>query len=356
MGRIAIVLLCVCLCFGLCGCDLWMEGSYAHVSPHEVPNDAKDAARIEVSSYQTLYDALCDIVESGTTGATVYYPDENRTTVQAHMEAATRKVCTSNPIGNYAVEKITYEVGTKGGVQAIAVQISYNRTLSDILYMHKVAQMSEGAGLIYDALAKCRPSATFFVAEYTQTDLVQLVKNYVDANPDVCMEIPQVTVMTYPQEGAARVIEVLFAYKNSRDDLRVMQQTVDAVFDSAILSVSQNATDREKCTQLYRFLMLHYNPDTLNTSITPAYSLLHYKVGDSKAYAIVYAAMCRKVGVNCSTVVGTKDGTPYYWNAVKSGEEYLFVDLLQCARQGGFQLSTKDQMRNYVWDYSAYGG
>ncbi len=356
MGKTATIFLCLCLCLALCGCDMWMQGSYAHVTPHKTPDSFDNGERIEASSYQTLYQALCAIVEKGATGATVYYPNENKVTVQDYMESAVRQVCTANPIGSYAVEKITYEVGTKGGVQAVALQIAYDRSLSDIRYINRVADMPDGIALVYDALDKCKPSATFFVENYSQTDFAQLIKNYVDQNPDVCMEMPQVTVTTYPQDGTQRVIEVLFAYENSRDDLRAMQQTVAAVFDSALLSVTQSASGGEKCAQLYRFLALHYNPDTLHTSITPAYSLLHYGVGDSKAYATVYAAMCKKVGVDCSVVVGTKDGKPHYWNAVKEGEGYLFVDFLQCARQDNFSLRTREQMKNYVWDYSAYGG
>lgn len=354
MGKLAIAILCLCLCIGLCGCDLWMQGSYAHVSPHKMPDTNESGERIEVSSYQTLYQALCEIVEMGATGATVYYPNENKSTVQDYMESAVRQVSTANPIGSYAVEKITYQVGTKGGVQAVALQISYNRSFADIRYINRVTQMSEGIALIYDALAKCRPSATFYVEEYSQIDFVQLIKNYVDQNPNVCMEMPQVTVSNYPEVGKQRVIEVLFAYENSRDDLRAMQQTVATAFDSAMLYVTQNAKDTEKCGELYRYLVLHYDPDGLSTSITPAYSLLQYGVGDSKAYATVYAAMCRKADVECSVVVGTKDGKPYYWNAVKEGDGYLFIDFLQCARQGTFAMYTKEQMRNYVWDYSNY--
>lgn len=354
MGKTAIIIICLCLCIGLCGCDMWMQGSYAHVSPHKMPENPNEGERIEVSSYQTLYQALCDIVEKGAASATVYYPNENAVTVQNYMESAVKQVCSSHPMGGYAVDKVTFQVGTKGGVQAIALQVQYNRSFSDIRYINRVDQMQEGVALIYDALKKCGPSATFYVENYSQTDFVQLIKNYVDQNPDVCMEMPQVTVTSYPQTGKERIIEVLFAYENSRDDLRAMQQNVATFFDSAVLSVTENAKTEEKCAQLYRQLVLHYDPEGLRTSITPAYSLLHYGVGDSKAYATVYSAMCNKVGVDCAVVVGTKDGKSHYWNAVKVGESYLFIDFLQCARQGAFAIREKEQMKNYVWDYSAY--
>ena len=354
MGKLACILLCLCLCFGLCGCDMWMQGSYAQVSPHKMPDNSQNGERIEVSSYEALYEALCGIVRKGTTSATIYYPNENAQTLQNTMETAVNQVRTSDPMGSYAVERITYQVGTRGGVQAVAVQITYTRSISDILYINRVSEVSDGLALIYDSLNKCRTSVTFLVSTYTALDFDQLVKDYVDANPDVCMEMPQVTVTSYPEQGEQRVIEVLFAYENSRDDLRAMQQTVSAAFDSAMLSVTQNAKNTEKCAQLYRYLALHYKPDGLRTSITPAYSLLHYGIGDSKAYATVYAAMCNKAGVECSVVVGTKDGKTHYWNAVKEGDSYLFVDFLRCVHDGGFSMKTREEMGNYVWNYSAY--
>ena len=354
MGKLACILLCLCLCFGLCGCNVWMQGRYAQVSPHKMPDNSQNGERIEVSSYETLYEALCGIVEKGTTSATIYYPNENAQTLQGTMEAVTSKLKSTDPLGNYAVEKITYQVGTRGGVQAVAVQITYNRSISDIRYIKRVSEVSEGFALLYDTLKECRTSVAFLVDNYTQIDFAQVVKDYVDANPDVCMEMPQVKVTNYPDKGEQRVIEVLFAYENSSDDLRAMQQTVSAVFDSAMLSVTQDAKNAEKCAQLYRYLALHYKPDGLRTSITPAYSLLHYGIGDSKAYATVYAAMCNKAGVECSVVVGTKDGKPHYWNAIKEGDSYLFVDLLQCICDGGFTMKTREKMGSYVWNYSAY--
>ena len=90
------------------------------------------------------------------------------------------------------------------------------------------------------------------------------------------------------------------------------------------------------------------------TSVTPAYSLLQHGVGDSRAFATVYAAMCRKAGLECLVVTGTRSGEPWAWNMIKLGSAYQHVDLLKCSAGGGFRETADREMDGYVWDYSGY--
>ena len=168
------------------------------------------------------------------------------------------------------------------------------------------------------------------------------------------METPQVTEAVCGS-GNGRVIELVFTYQNSRDTLRRMQTQVQPVFDSAVLYVSGDDADRQKYAQLYAFLMERFDYK-LETSITPAYSLLRHGVGDSRAFATVYAAMCRGAGLECLVVTGTHAGEPWTWNLVLDNGQYYHVDLLRCSESGGFQTLSNAQMEEYVWDYSMYPG
>ena len=169
------------------------------------------------------------------------------------------------------------------------------------------------------------------------------------------MEIPQTTVNIYPEEGVERIVELKFSYQNSRDALRGMQIQVSPVFTSAVLYVSGDGTEYEKFTQLYSFWMERYDYQ-LETSITPAYSLLRHGVGDYKAFANVYAAVCREAGLDCVTVSGTREGEPRYWNLIQENGVYYHLDLLQSSDAGHFRKMTEAEMQGYVWDYSAYTG
>ena len=148
-------------------------------------------------------------------------------------------------------------------------------------------------------------------------------------------------------------MELTFAYENSTDSQRQMRSQVKTVFDSASLYVSGEGADNQKYAQLYSFLMDRFRYK-LETSITPAYSLLRHGVGDSRAFATVYAAMCRNAGLECMTVTGTRNAEPWTWNMICEDGVYYHVDLTQCKENGGFREKADADMNGYVWDYSAF--
>ena len=187
---------------------------------------------------------------------------------------------------------------------------------------------------------------------YEQMDFGQIVRDYAMDHPQNVMETPQVTSEVYGI-GQTRVVELTFAYQTSRDSLRTMQSQVQPVFDSAVLYVSGEGSQSQKYSQLYAFLMERFDY-TVETSITPAYSLLRHGVGDSRAFATVYAAMCRAAGLDCIVVTGTRSGDPWVWNIICQDDVYYHVDLLRCNENGRFRRLLDEDMAGYVWDYSAY--
>lgn len=353
MKRAVVFVLCICLIAGLAGCDLWLTGNYTKVVPHPIEKEPAQTDKVEVSNYTQLRDALADVVTAGNQNAVIYYPKAEINVVSAYTEAAIRYVTQEHPVGAYAVADITYEVGTSSGVQAVALQISYTKSTAQIRMLQSASNLSGAKDMIAKALEKCEPSVVFYLDNYDGTDFVQFVSDYVDGHPDVCMEFPQVSAMAYPNEGPERVIELVFSYRTSRDVLRDMQETVALFFESAELYVSGDGAMWEKYAQLYSMLMTRHDY-TLQTSITPSYSLLRHGVGDSKAFALVYAAMCRRAGLPCETVTGTKNGEVYTWNVIRDGSNLYFVDLIYSSEIGSFTAKTEPEMTGYVWDYSAY--
>ena len=132
--------------------------------------------------------------------------------------------------------------------------------------------------------------------------------------------------------------------------LRTMQKYVEPVFEAAELNVIGEESESVKFELMYAFLMERFEY-TLETSITPAYSLLCHGVGDSKTFAMVYSTMCRRADVECRIVSGTKNGEAWYWNLICEDGVYYHVDLLS---PSGFIKYSDAQMGAYVWDYSAY--
>lgn len=348
-------ILCLWLigCLFLSGCG-WLDGSYVSVTPHQQQAVGGSSQEVEAANYLQLRTVLEDMVSRGVESQVIRVGAFEADTLKNSLDMAARYVKSTYPLGAYAVDEISCELGTSGGVAAVAVEITYLHDRTELQRIHRVENMEDVQELIADALAQCDTSLVVLIENYEPTDVSQLVEDHASSYPSQVMETPAVTEQTYPNAGQQRVLELKMTYQSSREALRNMQSQVQRIFNSAALYVSGDAAEGQKFGQLYAFLMERFSEYQIKTSITPAYSLLSHGVGDSRAFATVYAQMCREVGLECLVVVGTRNGEPWAWNMVREGEYYYHVDLLACRDTGSFREQTDDAMVNYVWDYSAY--
>ena len=333
------------------GCNAF-DGQYVRVTPHTISSAKTPAEPEAVETYMELRNSLSQLVASGATSGVIPTRNYPEASLESYVAIAQRHICSYEPIGSYAVEDLTYEKKTKNGSLAVAVNISYLHSRSDIRNITRLTSIDELENVIMKALENLDSRKVILVPDYVPTDVNQMVQDLAKANPQIIMECPIVANDIYGL-GASRLMELTFAYENSTDSQRQMRSQVKTVFDSASLYVSGEGADNQKYAQLYSFLMdrFHYK---LETSITPAYSLLRHGVGDSRAFATVYAAMCRNAGLECMTVTGTRNAEPWTWNMICEDGVYYHVDLTQCKENGGFREKADADMNGYVWDYSAF--
>ena len=351
MKRLIPLILILALLFT--GCSTWLDGSYDSITPHEADKTPADSGNKTVHRYSELYSALSKMVDNVTANGLLLVPDYDKAQLEADMELAIESLQMNNPIAAYALDEVRWELGTSGGQDAMAVAMTFSKAKAEILRIRKVSGMDACMGRIAEALADCDDRLVINVSRYSDTDFVQLIEDYALENPHIVMEIPKVTAICYPEEGAYRIVELTFTYENGRDRLRYMRNQVSPVFEAAVLNVSGDAAASEKFALLYAFLMERHNY-TFNTSITPAYSLIRHGEGDAKAFAVVYAAMCREAGLECKVVTGTRNGEAWYWNLLSDGESWYHMDLLKCNQADGFCWHYDAEMTNYVWDYAQY--
>ena len=334
----------------LTGCS-WMDGSYVSVVPHQVGHgqNTEGAAR-QVRSYMELRNALVGMIEEGIPEglfSLAEYPGEQAV---ADMDRAVEYAMNTYPIGSYAVEAIDYDFGTGLGASAISVDITYRRSREELSRIRTVRGRSGIQTAIADALDECAQTLVMQVAGYQETDFSGYVREYALLNPDRVIETPAVSVRLYPDRGDPRVVELVFQYRSDRETLRAMRAEVQPVFSSAALYVSGQAADETKFAQLQVFLMERFDY-TLGTSATPAYDLLCRGLGDSRAFAQIYACMCRRIGLEALTVSGSRNGEPHWWNLVKVDGVWRHLDLLASAQ---FQCLTDEEMTGYGWDRNGY--
>ncbi|MGN0998497.1 MAG: transglutaminase domain-containing protein [Faecousia sp.] len=338
----------------LSGCMGWLDGHYHNVSRYEDGGSQQVAEVLKVANFEELCSALAEMTRTGTESGLISVAEYDQSRVHSDLRLAVERVLKQDPIAAYAVEKIDCEVGTSGGQPAIAVTISYLHDAAEIRKIKQIKDLDAAKTAIHAELDQCASGIVIYLEQYQEADFAQIVEDYADSCPHKVIETPQVTVNVFPEEGEERVVELKFLYQSSRDTLRNMQSQVKTLFNAAANYVSVTVDSREKYSQMYSFLMERFQNYQIETSITPAYSLLLHGVGDAKAFAVVYAAMCREAGMECYVVTGTRSGEPWFWNLVQIEESWFHVDLLRCNEQGFFQEYDDSQMNGYVWDYSAY--
>ena len=347
------------ICLGLAvavilgGCS-WMGGGYVSITPHREQLAEVQTGSLSASGYTQLRNILAELTENGAESAVIHVLEYDAAELEEDMKSAVRYITEILPVGAYAIDKVDYEIGTSAGQPAISVTITYLHGRAELRQLRTVDNVEEVKTAIQKTLENCDDSLVINVQNYSDLDIVQFVADYAAENPNVVMEIPQVAIGFYPEQGIRRVLELKFTYQTSRDTLRAMQTQVRRVFTSAALYVNQNATDAQKFAQLYTFLTERSPEYKIETSITPSYSLLNHGVGDGKAFATVYAAMCRNAGLDCQTVTGTRNGEAWNWNLICEEGKYYHVDLLASSEAGELIRLTDQEMEGYVWDYSAY--
>jgi len=345
---------CLAICLLLCGCASIFDGSYVSVTPHKGQISRPISQMATARNYSQFLQVLKDIIYSGTTESLISVAEYNQTALAQDVDRAVKTVVAEDPIAAYAVKDITYEIGISQSQPAVVVVVSYAHDRKEIQKIQEITGAEDAKSIIASELSRYSTGIVFYGEAIGGLDYAQWVEDYGAQHPEIIMEVPQVTVNLYPEEGQTQVVELKFNYQHSRDVIREMQAKVAPIFAAAELLASGGIDDRAKYTRLYALLMESFENYTLETSITPAYSLLIYGVGDSKAFADVYSAMCRRAGLECITVSGTRMGEAWHWNMVKLEGAYYHLDLLASLQAGGFRIHTDGQMTGYVWDYSAH--
>lgn len=349
--RFRMIGLCLCLSLMLGGCS-WPDGSYYSVTPHREQNASIRTENLTVSNYEELVNAMEAVVSKGTEGTIINAVNYDPELLEENLANAVRHILKVYPIGAYAVENMSYEIGSNTGKTAIAISVSYRHSRTEIRRIQTAKDTEEVCRRIGEALRDFDTDLVLQLDDYEQIDAAQIAQDFALEYPQSVMEMPQIASEVYGI-GHSRVLELTFSYQTSRDALRGMQSQVKPVFDSAVLYVSGEGAESQKFSQLYAFLMERFDYK-VETSITPAYSLLRHGVGDSRAFATVYAAMCRAAGLDCTVVTGTRSGEPWTWNIICEDGFYWHVDLLRCNELGRFRKQLDADMDGYVWDYSAY--
>lgn len=347
MKRILVLLLILAMLTGCAGNDYYLS-----VRPHTNPR-TETTATITVENYTQLRNALVQQVDQHATQIslmTYAYTGD----VAQDMEEAVQYIRYSYPIGAYAIRTLYYDISQVASYYQISARVTYSHTKWELDQIEQI-RMDDLETSIGAAMHNGVTKQIMMITAYRDTDFEAYCQDYAWRNPDLVMEVPEVTTQIWPDSGSVRIVEVNYGYSLNRYELQQMQFQIDEILLEAENYISYGRTATEKVMLLHRFLTDRF-VYTSGTSNTPAYSMLCEGIADSRIYAEVFRIVCENAGLECYAVDGLKNGTFYKWNIIGMEGVYYHADpyAAQLQRSMRLPLYRDDEMTAYVWDQTIY--
>lgn len=378
-GILALGLTLLCL---LCGCS-FVSDSYVSVTEHYDPFAYKEETvptETETEPEETLqtvgnYYALMEVLRSFVTEGVEhgqFLLDQYGGDREEALKDAFYAIRYEDPVGAYAIDYIEYTHTVQNSAWLVTVDAVYRRSASEIQAIQPVRGNERALNLIYETLEQAGAAITLQISGYQEEDFAADIRAYCLEHPNKMVEMPELSVAVYPESGNVRIAELHFGYRTDRDTLRSMQAEAESVLSSAERYAQYAPSDAAKLSLIYSYLTsrFSYTEDVENGSV---YRLLCEGVGNSESFASVAAYLCRRVGLECLIIEGTRgaegeelpasgddvpeedEGVPYVWLIVCIDGYYYHWDVHQDALDGleECRLLLDSEMEGYVWDREA---
>ena len=362
MKKFLSAILIASVLLGLTACSGWGQDEFLFVTPHaEQPvssESTEEEVPLTVTNRSELRGAVLSFIrdwtERGTFLVSGYSGD-----ITADLAETIRYATEEDPIGAYAVDYADAELSGNGESGVISLNIVFRRSAAEINSIVTVNGIGGAYAKIQQALTDYTTALTLRIRNYEEADFTAYIRDFCLENPDQMPALPELSAQVYPNEGETRILELHMVYPKTRDELRVMQAEVNTILASAHSFIHSGSTDAERVTRLYRFLAgrFVYTIDT-EEPVMPAYRLLCDGAAHSLSFATVFRYECSSEGMDCRLISGFKDGVSHYWNLIRLGREYYYVDLMQDMLSGANspELLTAAQLteEGYVWEAGDY--
>ena len=346
----------------LCACAAWQGDEYLSVSEHNDPFQAQQETESTAEPQNALpvaenYFGMKAILLSFVTEGVEhgeFLMEHYEGTPGEDLRRAVEYLTTSDPVGAYAIDYMTFEKEETDSGWLVSVDAVYRRSASEIEAIESVRGNARADELIFAALQRFDPSVTLRISGYADEDFEKTIHDYCLAHPEAVIEKPQVSVSIYPESGNVRVVEFHFGYEHTREELRARLSEVTGILSSAANYAHYGSDEASRLSMLYTYLAgrFTYEQDEQAT----VYSLLCEGVADSACFSAVFAYLCRTAGLESHMVEGAKDGAAYDWCQVKVSGVWYHVDIFRCglADAHDAELRLDADMSGYDWDREQY--
>lgn len=160
------------------------------------------------------------------------------------------------------------------------------------------------------------------------TDIDEMELAYLAVRYDYCdlFWLEQFSYVTYSREDEITAIEITPEYSMTAEDQAQIQQQIDAETERILANAPTNGTDYDKALYVFERLIseVDYVEGSENNQNIISVFLNHQTICQGYAYATQY--LLEKLGIPCTTVVGTVSTGAHAWNLVLLDGDYYYID------------------------------
>ena len=357
------LVLCTLLLTLLCGCGFLREKSYVVVEPHnEDYGISVDSDVLTVNSYLSLKNAISNMVEDGVEEG-VIRAESYSGNLSDDLSQAVYEVSELSPLGAYAVNTMTYDYSRIVSYYEIHINTTYKRTKEEIRSIDYVTDVDALRGKLQEAMETYAPKLVLRIGDYNTFDLEAEVEEIYLDHPEFALELPEVSMEIYPDNGMQRVLEIKFTYTHSAQELMDYQEELmEQLEQLSLIYGSSNAeytNARRFYNRLGRDAVLDPLRDDSSSMANSAYGALVEGHATSYGFAQAYRLLLESCEIPCQLISGQKNGMAQYWCLIEIEGSDFYVDPSNAAggqNQDDFLMGNAelDEGGYYMWNAEDY--
>jgi len=350
------------------GCMSALERDYVTETAHKPsapPPEGTATPVVEVSDYQQLRDAIEGFVNAREENGLVRlvgYPRD----IEEDVSGACMEVANNTPMGAYAVYYITGSVSRIVSYYEADIGITYKKSAEQMASVTETDDWEAVREAISSALSDGVSSLALLanVSFASESMIEDCVEELYYGDPSLSAVYPAPSVAAYPQTGADRIYEITFSYQYLRASLLSMRESLAAVADA--VAAEADGLSQEETLRMLTERLADVTPaekewtglvGTEKTTEDTAYGALIRGTATSEGFAMAMKLLCDRLGIECITVLGRREGADCGWNLVNVDGEWYHLDAFRCALEGlnGHFLRNDAAMSDdYLWDTAKY--
>ena len=315
---LALVLGCLLLCSG---CTAMLERNHSSTTSHVDYSIIEDSSILRAESYQALLNSLLYFVGEHVGSGTIRLYNYTGN-VTADLQRACSAVTEEDPLGAYAVRTIDYKTTRILTYYEVKFTITYRRSIAEVAEIRTVSgiqgvrQHLKNMAVTHAAYSTLR-TAYFSGNAQLVSDLFWL-SFY--STPSAVLEIPQLTVSFYPEDGTQRILEVEADWPVTSAELaeysRALTSSAAALMDS-----TSPAGARYSLDELAALLRSHVNYDPSGSHT--ALSALQGVPTNDLGVLLALEFLCQQNGIEASAVSDTSGAQMWLIVQTPSGYRHL---------------------------------